>query len=482
MQNPKVKDEGLGTGKLTMFGIGLILASGVFAISGDFAASGAYPLATLIGWLIAGIGMFSLCMCFLRLSIVKPQLTSGLYTYAKEGFGDYIGFCSAWGYWISAILAQISFITLLFAALGYFFPVFGEGNNGPSIIVASVIMWLIAALVSRGMNQAVSINVIVVIAKVLPILVLIVAIIFARSFSLDIFLQNFSGEGTGMSLMEQIKSTTFITVWIFIGIEGSVVISERAKDTKSAGRATVIAFLCMLALYVMISTLSMGVMSTEELAALGNPPMAGVLQQVVGDWGAMLVNIAVIISIAGALFTYTILCVDSAYAPAKKGCFPKFFAKENAKGTPVRSLVITTVVIQIFLIIIYFNTATYQVCYAMSTSMIMFPYLLSGLYCLKVTAKGEGLNGVGMSVKAKAWIFAIIGSIYGAWLLYASGWQYILISALLFGPGILMYLYAQKQKGSKLFPRIIDLVGVIVVLAAFVASIILLAKGIITPF
>ncbi|MEG2324296.1 MAG: basic amino acid/polyamine antiporter [Anaerovoracaceae bacterium] len=482
MQNPKVKDEGLGTGKLTMFGIGLILASGVFAISGDFAASGAYPLATLIGWLIAGIGMFSLCMCFLRLSIVKPQLTSGLYTYAKEGFGDYIGFCSAWGYWISAILAQISFITLLFAALGYFFPVFGEGNNGPSIIVASVIMWLIAALVSRGMNQAVSINVIVVIAKVLPILVLIVAIIFARSFSLDIFLQNFSGEGTGMSLMEQIKSTTFITVWIFIGIEGSVVISERAKDTKSAGRATVIAFLCMLALYVMISTLSMGVMSTEELAALGNPPMAGVLQQVVGDWGAMLVNIAVIISIAGALFTYTILCVDSAYAPAKKGCFPKFFAKENAKGTPVRSLVITTVVIQIFLIIIYFNTATYQVCYAMSTSMIMFPYLLSGLYCLKVTAKGEGLNGVGMSVKAKAWIFAIIGSIYGAWLLYASGWQYILISALLFGPGILMYLYAQKQKGSKLFPRTIDLVGVIVVLAAFVASIILLAKGIITPF
>ena len=112
MENPK--EKGLGTLRLTMFGIGLILASGAFAIPGDFAAAGAYPLASLIGWGITGVGMLSLCLCYFRLSIVKPQLTSGLYTYAREGFGEFIGFCSAWGYWISANLAQISFLTMLY--------------------------------------------------------------------------------------------------------------------------------------------------------------------------------------------------------------------------------------------------------------------------------------------------------------------------------------------------------------------------------
>ena len=53
-------EKKLGTLRLTMFGIGLILASGAFAIPGDFAASGAYPLASLLGWAVAGVGMFSL--------------------------------------------------------------------------------------------------------------------------------------------------------------------------------------------------------------------------------------------------------------------------------------------------------------------------------------------------------------------------------------------------------------------------------------
>ena len=77
------KGEGLGLGKITMFAIGATLASGAFSLSGDFAAGGAYPLAVLIGWAISGVGMFTLTLCFFRLSVVKPELTSGLYSYAK---------------------------------------------------------------------------------------------------------------------------------------------------------------------------------------------------------------------------------------------------------------------------------------------------------------------------------------------------------------------------------------------------------------
>ncbi len=181
------KPKGLGVVPLTMFAIGTTLASGVFSLSGDLAAGGAHTLAVLIGWAICGVGMLGLAMCFLRLSIVKPELTSGIYSYAREGFGDYIGFNAAWGYWLSAILAQVSFATLLFSALGYFFPAFGLGNNMASIICASLILWLIALLILRGVNEAVVINVAVVSAKVLPIILMVVAVIFAGAFDWGIF-------------------------------------------------------------------------------------------------------------------------------------------------------------------------------------------------------------------------------------------------------------------------------------------------------
>lgn len=474
-------EEGLGIGKLALFAIGTTLASGVFSLSGDFAAGGAHTLAVLIGWVICGIGMLGLTLCFFKLSVVKTDLTSGIYSYAKEGFGEYVGFNSAWGYWMSALLAQLSFITLLFAALGNFFPVFGSGSNLISMIVASLIVWGLSLLVLRGVNEAVAINAIVVIAKIIPIVVMVVAIILAGAFKWSIFMDNFTGEGTGMSLFDQVKSTVYTTVWIFIGIEGAVVLSGRGKNTKVAGKATIISFVSLLALYFVISMLSMGVLTTEQLAELGNPPMAGILEAVVGPWGAALVNIAVIVSLGGAMFSYTILCVDSAYGPATQDCFPEVFTKVNKCNAPILPTILSALFIQAFIIIIYFNSATYQAVYAMSTSAIMVPYVFSAFYYLKLVIKGQGLEA-GNTNKVGAWIIGIVGSIYGAWLLYASGLTYILIASMLYAPGTLLFMYNRKKHGRKFFEKPSEVIICIALLAMLVLSIVLISNGTIQPF
>lgn len=473
--------QGLGTFKLVMFAIGTTLASGVFSLSGDFAAGGAYTLAVLIGWAICGVGMLGLSMCFFKLSVVRNDLTSGIFSYAKEGFGEYLGFNSAWGYWMSAILAQLSFITLLFASLGNFFEVFGDGNNLVSMVVASLYIWGLAWLILKGVNEAVAINAIVVIAKIVPIVVAVVAIILAGAFDMDIFMQNFTGVEGGLSLGDQVISTVYTTVWIFIGIEGAVVLSGRARNTKVAGTATIISFLALFALYFLISILSMGVMPAEELAALGNPPLAGVLEAVVGPWGAALVNIAVIISLGGAMFTYTILCVDSAYNPAQQDAFPKALKKLNKHNAPTWSVIVTAIIIQIFVVIIYFNEGTYQAVYAMSTSAIMIPYVFSAFFYLKLMLKGQGLED-GNNNKFGAWLIAIVGSVYGVWLLYASGLTYILVASMLYAPGTLMYLYHKKEQGQKMFRNTTDMVICIALMAAFVLAVVLTANGTIQPF
>ena len=326
--------QGLGLFKLICFAIGTTLASGIFNMFSDMAANGAGTLSVLIGWAIAGVGMYGLAMCFNRLSIVRPELKSGIYAYAREGFGEYIGFNSAWAYWISAILSQVSFAVLLFAALGQFFPLFGDGNNLASVAGASVLIWFFTFLIMGGVQEAVTINAVIVIAKIVPILSFIIFVIFLGAFDPEIFLNNFFGEDTGYTLGKQILETTYTTVWIFTGIEGAVVISGRAKSTAVAGKATELSFLFLLILYVLISVLSMGILPRSELAQLKSPAMAGLLAYVVGPWGATLINVGVIISIAGAMFSYTIVTADSAYAPATCGCFPGFLARENSRKAP----------------------------------------------------------------------------------------------------------------------------------------------------
>ena len=469
------KERNLGVFPLAMFAVGLTLASGVFSLSGDFAKSGAHTLATLIGWAICGVGMFALTMAFFKLSVVKKDLTSGIYSYANEGFGNYVGFNSAWGYWMSAILAQISFIALLFETIGNFVPAFGNGANLLSIVVASVVIWALSLLVLRGVNQAVILNAIVVIAKAIPVIVVVIAIIVGGAFKWDVFVDNFSGTGE-LSLLEQIKGTVYTTVWIFIGIEGAVVISGRGKNTKISGQATIISFASLFILYVIISVLSMGVMPAKQLAELPNPSLGGVLETVVGPWGATLVNIGVIISLGGALFSYTILCVDSAFGPAEHEAFPAILARKNKNGAPTWSVIISGLIIQLFIIIMYLNNATFQALYALSTSAIMVPYVLSAFYYFKLVMNGEDKEFEG-GKRFVPWLIAIGASVYGFWLLYASGTTYILIASLLYAPGTIMYIYNRHKRGKKIFDGIGSVIVCVVLVVAAVISLVLTANG-----
>ena len=178
----------LGMLPLVLFSVGCTLASGVFALSGDFAYAGAYTLGTLIGWGITFVGMLGLVGCFLRLTTVKPELTSGIYSYARAGFGEYIGFNSAWGYWLSAILAYVTFSTGFLGSLSELLPFLGDGMNVASLIIGSVILWLLVLLLLNGVNQAVIINAVAVIFKAIPIVFLVIAAIFAGAFSFDTFM------------------------------------------------------------------------------------------------------------------------------------------------------------------------------------------------------------------------------------------------------------------------------------------------------
>ena len=126
------------------------LVGGVFSLPQNM-AKGASPGVVIIGWLITGIGMLALAFVYKNLSTRKPKLDAGPYAYARAGFGDFIGFNSAWGYWLSAWLGNVSYAVLIFGALSYFVPLFGaEGNTWLAIIGASAVLWIIHAIIAAN--------------------------------------------------------------------------------------------------------------------------------------------------------------------------------------------------------------------------------------------------------------------------------------------------------------------------------------------
>ena len=469
-------DKGLGFTKLVAVIIGSTLGSGIFTVSGDMAASGAHTGAILIGWAIAGVGMLSLMMCYYGLNKFRPDLTNGIYSYASEGFGHFMGFNSAWGYWISALLCNVSYVCLLFGALGYFIPAFGAGNNLLSIVVGSVFVWVMAALVMRGVSSAAFLNVITTVAKVLPLLVFIIAIIVFRAFDADIFMENFWGTGE-MPLSEQIMSTTSATVWSFIGVEGAVVLSGRAKKSSDVGKASITGFLCLLALYVLIAVLTVGSVPIEELAGYNTPQLAQVLEHAVGPWGAALVNLGVVLSLLGAFLGWTIIAADCPYSAAQQGVFSKLFMKSNEHDAPVSSLLITNAIVQVFLIIMYFNESTYQLFYGISTLMIMVPYLFSGAYYLKFAITDKGKLMKTSSDRAEAYIFGFLGTVCGFWMLYSSGLSNLMISTILYLPGLIVYAIGRKEKGLKLFDKTYEAIIAVALIVLAVYSLVQLIQG-----
>lgn len=468
--------------KLTGVAVGSTIASGAFSLSGDMAAAGAGTAAILCGWLLCGLGMLGLVVCFYHLSRVKPGLTGGIYSYARAGFGDYAGFNSAWGYWISNFLGNVSFATLMFAALGHFFPVFGAGNNLASVVGASAVTWLSVLLVLRGMKAAALINLLVTFAKLIPIFLFILAVIFLKAFDPQIFFFNFMGEDTGLPFSRQVMATTYTTAWAFIGVEGAVVISGRARTSQDAGRATVISYLCVLMIYILISVLSMGVMTRGQLAQLGNPPLADVMRQVVGPWGGNLINAGVVLSLLGATLGHTIISAECAYEAASKGSFCKFFAMEGKSGAPIAALLITGALVQLFLVIVYKSASTYQIFYTISTTMMVIPYLLTALYYWQLAAhRPESLEHAGIH-PARGRLAAVIGILYGVWLIYSGGLTALLVSALLYAPGTLIYMKGKGEQHLPPFYRMRDKVLLTLILSIFTISLALRGQGGLDPF
>jgi arginine:ornithine antiporter / lysine permease len=440
--------------KLSLFAlaamvVGSMVGAGIFSLPRTFAASTG-PFGAIIAWCIAGGGMYMLARVFQALAERKPDLDAGVYAYAKAGFGDYPGFLSAFGYWISSCIGNVSYWVLIKSTLGAFFPVFGDGNTVVAIVVASIGIWLFHFMILRGVQQAAAINTIVTIAKIVPILVFIVIMAFA--FKADLFRMNFWG-GEGMAakgLFDQIRATMLVTVFVFLGVEGASVYSRFAKERSDVGVATILGFVGVLCLLVLVTLLPYAVLERAAIADLRQPSMATVLEAVVGHWGAIFVSMGLIVSVLGAYLTWSLICAEVLFTAAKTNDMPKLFATENKNKAPVAALWLTNVIVQLFVISTYWSRDAFALMLNLTSALSLIPYLFVAGYGFLIAKRRETYE-TRPEERQRDLIFAGVATFYTLFMLYAGGIKFLLLSAVLYVPGTALYVWAKREQNSQVF-------------------------------
>lgn len=460
-------DQQLSRGALIALVVGSMVGAGIFTLPAAFARTTGV-LGTLVAWCIAGAGMLMLAFVFQTLSRRRPDLDAGIYAYAKAGFGNYLGFVSAFGYWIACCLADVACLILIKATLGQFFPVFGDGSTAVAIVSASILVWGVHVLVLRGVREAAALNTIATIAKMIPIAIFIVVVI--AGFQADIFALNFWGgaEQSLSSVAQQVRNTMLVTVFVFVGIEGASVYSRYAKDRNDVGIATVLGFLGVLCLLVLVTVFSYGILLREDLAALATPSMAGVMEAIVGPWGRVFISIGLLISILGNYLSWSLLAAEVLHSAGKTNTMPALLAQQNRNGVPSAALWLTNLVIQAFLLVTWFAESAFTIALKMTSAMTLVPYLLVAAYACKIAYTGETYGGDAGGRRGDG-VRGAIATVYAAGMLYAGGAKFILLAALLYAPGTSLYYFARREQRQRVFTPVEMTVFGVLAIAALVA-------------
>lgn len=408
-----------------------MLGAGIFNIPQSL-ANVANSKGVLLGWIFTVLGIGFVVLCFSMLEKLKPEIKNGLHSYIEDGFGVFTAFLTTFGYWISNCFALAAFALVSVQIIDFFFPYFNDGHNFNALLLGSFFIWLVFFINKKGLKHTVFLNNIGTIAKVIGIIIIV--LLFLNSFSSTKFLYDFDVIKNSSTIFNQAKSTMLLLFWLFLGIEGSIVVSDNA-DSKDVRKALLISFVIISLIYLLIALLPYGIYSRNTLSKLSEPSIGIILFNKYGYIGQALINILVFISIISSWLVWLVMVAELPAIASKSKSFPKIFNHQDQNGTYDHSLLINCIIIQLIFLFTYNHQQAWDLLICVTGVMALPVYLFSALYLVKI-----GIN----TKNIKAIIVGVIASIFALFTIYSSGLNYLLISLLIYILGLPIYFYSKK--------------------------------------
>ncbi|HEX7744743.1 MAG TPA: amino acid permease [Micromonosporaceae bacterium] len=441
---PAPRRRGLGIWMATALVIGNMIGSGIFLLPSSLASYGGV---SLVGWLFTATGAILLALVFARLGRAFPK-TGGPYAYSRRAFGDFVGFLTAWGYWIAAWVGNAAIAVAFVSYLGYF-SAFDELNTNRPLAAAVAIgaIWLLTFINILGVRQGGWTQAVTTVLKLVPLVGLAV---FGLFF---IHGDNFGGfNPSGGSAYGAVTAVAALTLWAFIGVESATVpAGDVDNPRRSIPRATVIGTVVTALVYIAGTTAVMGILPAAKLADSG-APFADAADTAFGTWAGPVIAGAAIISAFGCLNGWILLQGQVPLAAARDGLFPKAFAKTTRSGAPIVGLIVSSLLIT-GLTVMNYNASlvdqfTFVILLATLTTLIPYVFSAAAQLMLLVTDRAQ------FDAKRLAGhvTVAALALAYGIWTVAGSGYQVVYRGFLLLLLGIPVFLwmkYAAARRGER---------------------------------
>jgi arginine:ornithine antiporter/lysine permease len=278
------------------------------------------------------------------------------------------------------------------------------------------------------------------------------------------------------TLFVQVQGTMLVTVFVFLGIEGASVYSRYARRREDVGRATVLGFSSVLALFASISILAYGVLPRAEIAALPQPSIGGVLEAAVGPWGGTFIRVGLIVSVLGAYLAWQLLAADVLFAAAQDRDMPRVLARRNRHGVPRDAVLWTSVLVTAILFAVQFVDDALDFSLDLTAALALAPFALASAYAVKIAVRRDGYAGVPRRTRNAELAVALVSTAYTLFLLWAAGYVFWFLACLLLAPGTALYVRARRERGSVVLSRSARATFAAVVAMAAVGAV-LLATG-----
>jgi APA family basic amino acid/polyamine antiporter len=437
-ERPKLKRE-LGLSMATALVIGNMVGSGVFLLPSTLARQ-AGPV-SILAWVFTGLGAMLLALVFARLGKAYPK-TGGPYVYVQKAFGDFMGFWTAWSYWINAWVGNAAIAIAFAGYLAVFWP---RGSTyWVATLLAIGLVWLATLVNILGVRQAGWVQLVTTIVKFVPLVLIgVVGLFFMHT-------ENFTPLTLSHGFDWGISSAALLTLFAFIGLESATVPAEEVKDPeKTIPRATIIGTAATTLVYLISTVALFGMIASSTLANSTSPFADGANAIFGGTWGGKAIAVVAMFSIFGVLNGWILLQGRVPLGAAQDGLFPRQFAKVDKKratpvfGTVVSSLLITALlavnfqqkggIVSLFTDVIIIATLTALIPYAFASAAQIYLFIVDR----------QSFSGVHL---ARSTVIALLAFGYSSWAIWGAGFKPVTEGFMLLLAGIPVYLWVKWQQ------------------------------------
>ncbi|WNB92761.1 amino acid transporter [Bacillus sp. NEB1478] len=325
----------LGTLDLTLLGIGAIIGTGIFVLTGTGALTAGPAL--IISFIIAGLACLFAALSYAEFASTVP-VSGSVYTYTYATMGEFIAWIIGWDLILEYLLA-VSAVSVGWS--GYFQSLLkGMGIHLPTVFTAApgavpgtttyfnlpafLIVMLITFLLSVGVKQSKRVNNIMVVLKVIVvILFIVVAVGYVKPANWTPFTPfGFNG----------IFEAAALVFFAFIGFDA---IASAAEETKNPNRdlpkGIMLSLLICTILYVVVTGIMTGVVPFGQFKGNEDHPISLVLQVAGQDWVAGIVDVGAILGMTTVMLVMLYGQTRVSYAMARDGLLPNFFKSVHQK-------------------------------------------------------------------------------------------------------------------------------------------------------